>query len=78
MKKTMIDLRECIKPAINASGYKCMYVAQQVGMTDQQLSDVMNKRRGLEVNEMMKICEVLDISPNELMGYGVEADKKVG
>lgn len=75
-----MDVRECLRPAIDRKGFRYQYVATEAGFTDQQLSDVMNKRRRLEANEFVKICAVIGMSPDEVLAYGVkaEADKEVG
>lgn len=71
-----MDIRECLKPAIDKKGYKCGFVANEAGLTDQQLSDIMGKRRRLEANEFMEICRAIKMSPDEVMKCGNEADKK--
>lgn len=40
-----MDVRECLRPAIDEKGYRYAHVAKEAGLTDQQLSDIMNKRR---------------------------------
>lgn len=73
-----MDVRECLRPAIDEKGYKYHHVANEAGLTDQQLSDIMNKRRRLEVNEFVRICKVIGATPNEVLGYGAEADREAG
>lgn len=73
-----MDVRECLRPAIDKKGYKYRHVANEVGLTDQQLSDIMNRRRRLEANEFVKICEVIGTSPNEVLEYGAEAEQEAG
>lgn len=75
----MIDIRDCLKPAIEDAGFKQMAVAEKVGLNYQQLSDVINKRRKLDANELISICNALGITPDKLLTYGIsETDKKVG
>lgn len=71
-----MDVRECLRPAIDKKGLKCSFVASQTGLTDQQLSDIMNKRRRLEANEFVEICRTIQMSPDEVIRCGVEADRK--
>lgn len=58
-----------IERVIFEKGLKKQAVAQQIGMTPQQFSDLLSGRRMLKSGDIMPICEALDISPNELYGY---------
>lgn len=73
----MLDVRDCLKPAIDSVGMKYFYVAEKAGITGQKLSDIMAKRRRLEANELINICNVIKITPNDLLGYGIENEKEV-
>ena len=73
----MSDVRDCIDPAIKKSGIKKFIVAERAGLTQQQLCDIIGKRRKLDSNELMSICEAIGMTPNELVGYGTKA-KEVG
>lgn len=50
-------------------GLKKRTVAEQIGLTPQQFSDLLNGRRRLKSTDVLPICEALDISPDELYGY---------
>lgn len=67
----MFDIRDGITPAINSSGLKRNVIAQRAGLTSQQLCDIANKRRKLEANEMLKICEIIGVTPNDLLACAV-------
>ena len=67
----MLDVRDCIEPAIKKSGMKKISVAEQAGLSQQQMSDIIGKRRRLDSNELVSICNVLHITPNEMLGLGV-------
>ncbi|MCI9597883.1 MAG: helix-turn-helix transcriptional regulator [Firmicutes bacterium] len=71
------DVRECLKPAIRDSKFKQSAVAAACGFTTQQLSDIINGRRRLDANELIKICRVINITPDQLLAYG-EKSKEVG
>lgn len=73
----MLDIRDCLEPAIKSSGMKKLVVAERAGLTQQQLCDVIAKRRKLDSNELMSICDAIKMTPNELVGYGTKA-KEVG
>lgn len=62
----MQDIRDALKPAIKNSGLKHISVAQKMGLNEQQLSDIINKRRKLDANEMIAFCKIVGITPNEL------------
>ena len=72
----MLDVRDCIEPAIEKSGMKKIFVAEQAGLSQQQMSDIIGKRRRLDSNELMRICNVLHITPNEMLGLGVIHEEK--
>ena len=55
-----------IEMVIVEKGLKKQAVAQKIGMTPQQFSDLLNGRRIMKVTDVIPICEALDISPNEL------------
>lgn len=67
----MIDVRECLKPAIEDAGFKQGAVGEKIGLNDQQMSDIINKRRRLDANELIGICNVIGITPDKLLEYGV-------
>jgi len=71
------DVRDCLEPAIKSSGMKKLVVAERAGLTQQQLCDIVGKRRKLDSNELMSICEAIGMTPNELVGYSTKA-KEVG
>lgn len=41
-------------------------VAKKAGLTEQQLCDIVKKRRKLDANEMFRICSVINVEPNDL------------
>ena len=55
----MIDARDGLATLISESGYYQKYIAHQVGLTEQQLTDILKKRRKLDANEMFAFCQVL-------------------
>ena len=62
----MIDARDGVAQQIARRGLKQSFVARQAGLTDQQLSDIVNKRRKLDANEMFDLCTAIGITPNDL------------
>lgn len=64
----MIDARDGVALVIKRVGHKQKAVAEQAGLTEFQLSAIMNKRRRLDANEMFRLCQALHVTPNELFG----------
>lgn len=58
---------EKVKRLIQDKGLKQKYIAEQAGLTEQQLSDILNGRKRLQVEYIMPICSAIGISPNELL-----------
>lgn len=70
----MLDVRDCIAIAIEKSGMKKKVVAQKAGITDQQMSDIIAKRRRLDANEFVNICNAIHMNPNGVLILGVSSD----
>ncbi len=68
-----MDVRECLKNAIEDLGYKQVSVAEKIGMSEQQISDIVNKRRKLDANEMIDLCNAMNITPDKLLMYGIKS-----
>lgn len=62
----MRDARDGIASEIRRRGFKQAAIASMAGLTEQQLSDIVNKRRKLDANEMFNLCLAMDIEPNVL------------
>lgn len=71
----MIDARDGLATLISESGYYQKYIAHQVGLTEQQLTDILKKRRKLDANEMFAFCQVLGVMPNDLYRVKKKKDK---
>lgn len=65
----MCDVRENLKAIITNSGYKQTVIAQKAQLTPAKLSGILNKSRKLDANEMFALCEVLEITPEQLLNY---------
>lgn len=68
----MIDVRDGVKRAIEASGMKSNYVARRMNWSEQQLSDMVNKRRKLDANELFEICNILGKTPTEIFSLSLK------
>lgn len=61
-----LDARDGIRRAIRDSGMKQIVVAERAGLTEQQLCDIVKKRRKMDANELLAICSVLGVTPNDV------------
>lgn len=57
---------ECI---IAEKGIKKRNVAEKIGLTAQQFSDMLRGRRTIKAADVILLCDALEISPNELFEY---------
>ena len=61
-----------ISNAISEKALKKKAVAEKANLTDRQFSDILHKRRKITADEIVPICMALNLSPNELFGYGID------
>lgn len=62
----MMDVRDALALELRERCFLQSAVAEKAGLSKQKLSDVVNKRRKLEANEMFQICMAMDITPDHL------------
>ena len=55
-----------IQRIIGEKGLKKQYVAQQSGLNAQELSDMLNNRRVIKVNDVPRIAKAMNVSVAEL------------
>lgn len=70
----MIDVRDGLKVCIERSGLKQTAIADRVSMSDQQICDIVNKRRRLDANELFAICKVIGATPNDVYAASATPD----
>ena len=61
-----MDIRDSLKLYLDAHDVVQAQLAVAAGMTRQKLNAVLHKQRKLDANEFMKICDVLEISADDL------------
>ncbi len=49
-------------------GLKQKFVAEKVGITSKQFSNLLNGRRVINANDVWKLSLALNVTPNELFG----------
>lgn len=62
-QKTIDNIRRLIR----TKGLKQTFVAEQAGMTDQQLTDILNNRRLLRVEHLEPLARVLGVTIETLI-----------
>lgn len=67
----MSDVRDNITRIIQDRAYKQSAIAQRAGLTPDQLCATLKHRRKLDANEFLAVCAALDMSPENVAGYGV-------
>lgn len=55
-----------IKYIISIKGLYQSYVANRIGVTEQQFSDMLNGRKVIRAEHVPIIAEALDVEPNDL------------
>lgn len=62
----MKDARDGLAIELKRRGFKQSAIANMAGLTEQQLSDIVNKRRKMDANELFSLCLAMNIEPNIL------------
>lgn len=63
-----MDIRDSLKLYLDAHDVVQAQLAEAAGMTRQKLNAALNKQRKLDANELLRICDVLEISADDLRG----------
>lgn len=65
----MLDVRDQITRIIQDKAHKQGAIAQRAGLTPDQFCAVLKKRRKLDANEFLKVCDALGMSPQNVAEY---------
>lgn len=65
-----------VQKIIQEKGMKQCVIAEKANYTKQQFNDMLNGRRVIKAVDILKIAEVLNVSPNELFGIGAAAEQE--
>ena len=63
----MVDARDGLRREIEAKGLKLNFVGEKAGLTAQQMTDIIKKRRKMDANEMFTLCKVIGVTPMDLI-----------
>ena len=56
-----------IKQIIEIRGYKKKAVAERMRYKENQFSDLLNGRRAVKLDDIIQLCEILEVEPNDLI-----------
>lgn len=62
----MLDVRDVLASELKERCFMQIAIAKKANLTEQQLCDIIKKRRKLEANEMFRLCKAMGITPNDL------------
>ena len=61
---------------IKEKGLRKSYVANKAGYSTQQFSGILNGRRKVTYDDIIRISKVLNVTPNDLFGIQTTTNKK--
>ena len=56
-----------IKNIIEQRGYKKKAIAEKMGYKETQFSDLLNGRRTVKLDDIIQLCDILDVEPNDII-----------
>ena len=62
-----------VKKIISDRGLKQYVVAEKCGYTRTRFNDLLNGRKLITEQDIFKLCDGLEVTPNELFGFGKSA-----
>ena len=73
----MTTFSKNLKQAIKEKGLKQKDLGDMLGLTQQNISSYANGKTSPDIPTLRKLCEILEITPNELFGiYDFEIERK--
>ena len=66
MNYTREEVSKGLQRYIKARGFMQSSLARQIGITEQALSDALNARRALRLEELYALCDAMGCSPNDV------------
>ena len=64
---------QTLKELIEKSGKKNKSIAEDMGLSDKQFSDLINGRRIIKKSDIPLLCKALETDPNTLFNWGKSA-----
>lgn len=67
---------ENVKRILSAKGIKQKTIAERAGYTEQTFSNMLNGRKNIYDEDVLRISRALEVLPNDLFGLSEERGKK--
>jgi plasmid maintenance system antidote protein VapI len=67
-----MDIRDSIRLYLRDRGFTQTAIAKRADIPEKKLSEVLNKKRKLEVGEFFRLCDAIPEAPETLRAYGGE------
>jgi len=68
----MYIVAENVRKILDTRGLKQKAVAEKAGYTEQQFSNLLCGRKRIETEDIMRLCQALNVLPNELYGFSTQ------
>lgn len=65
----MQEIISNIRKIICSNGQKQKYIAEKMQINERKMSDILNGRKVLDAEIILSLCNALEVSPNQLLGY---------
>lgn len=69
MSNADMTIANTVKRIVKRSELKQKVIAERCGYTEKQFSSVINGRKLITAEDIVKLCNGLGITPNELYGF---------
>ena len=73
-----MDIRDNLASIVKERALIQAEIARRAGLTPMKLGAVLLKKRKLDANELLRICQVLSMSPAAVVSYGSQHEGKSG
>lgn len=74
----MAEFIKALKGIINEKGLKQKAIANRIGWSERQFSDMMCGRRNISPEDISKICLALNVEPNDLISISSANEARMG
>lgn len=71
-----MDIRDNLASIVKDRALIQAEVARRAGLTPVKLGAVLLKKRKLDANELLRLCQVLSMSPDAVVSYGSQREGK--
>lgn len=64
-----MDIRDNLAAIMKEKAYVQAEIARRAGLTPVKLGAVLAKKRKLDANELLRVCDVISMSPDTVANY---------